>query len=90
MPPEAINGTYYRGKGCDKCAKTGYKGRVGIHEVMYTHENLRRMIIQKVGPDDLKNEAIRLGMQTLKDDAVLKFTQGLTTPEEVFALARSD
>ncbi|HOI90475.1 MAG TPA: ATPase, T2SS/T4P/T4SS family [Candidatus Rifleibacterium sp.] len=90
LPPEAINGTYYRGKGCDKCAKTGYKGRVGIHEVMYTHENLRRMIIQKVGPDDLKNEAIRLGMQTLKDDAVLKFTQGLTTPEEVFALARSD
>ncbi len=90
LPPEAVNQTYYRGKGCEKCAKTGYKGRVGIHEVMYTHENLRRMIIQKVGPDDLKNEAIKLGMKTLKDDAVLKFTQGLTTPEEVFALARSD
>ena len=90
LPPEMINQTYYRGKGCDKCAKTGYKGRVGIHEVMYTHENLRRMIIQKVGPDDLKNEAIKLGMKTLKDDAVLKFTQGQTTPEDVFALARSD
>ncbi|MFZ5950941.1 MAG: GspE/PulE family protein [Candidatus Rifleibacteriota bacterium] len=90
LPPECINETYYRGKGCDKCAKTGYKGRVGVHEVMYTHENLRRMIIQKVGPDDLKNEALRLGMKSLKDDIVVKFQQGLTTPEEVFALARSD
>lgn len=90
LPPEAVNQTYYRGKGCDKCAKTGYKGRVGVHEVMYTHENLRRMIIQKVGPDDLKNEAERLGMKSLKDDIVAKFQQGLTTPEEVFALARSD
>lgn len=90
LPPEAINETYYRGKGCEKCAKTGYKGRVGVHEVMYTHENLRRMIIQKVGPDDLKNEAVRLGMKCLKDDIVVKFQQGLTTPEEVFALARAD
>lgn len=90
LPPEAINETYYRGKGCEKCAKTGYKGRVGVHEVMYTHENLRRMIIQKVGPDDLKNEAVRLGMKTLKEDIVVKFQQGLTTPEEVFALARAD
>ena len=90
LPPEAINQTYYRGKGCEKCGKTGYKGRVGVHEVMYTHENLRRMIIQKVGPDDLKAEALRLGMKSLKDDIVVKFQQGLTTPEEVFALARSD
>jgi type IV pilus assembly protein PilB len=90
LPPEAINETYYRGKGCDKCGKTGTKGRVGVHEVMYTHENLRRMIIQKVGPDDLKNEAIKLGMKTLKDDIVAKFQQGLVTPEEVFALARGD
>ncbi len=90
LPPEAINQTYYRGKGCEKCAKTGYKGRVGVHEVMYTHENIRRLIIQKVGPDDLKNEAVRLGMKTLREDIVIKFQQGLTTPEEVFALARSD
>lgn len=90
LPPEAVNATYYRGKGCEKCAKTGYKGRLGIHEVMYTHEKLRRMIITKVGPDDLKKEAIKLGMKTLMEDVVTKFQQGLTTPEEVFALSRSD
>ena len=90
LPPEAINQTYYRGKGCEKCGKSGYKGRVGVHEVMYTHENLRRMIIQKVGPDDLRAEALKLGMKSLKEDIVVKFQQGLTTPEEVFALARAD
>ncbi|NCB47029.1 MAG: Flp pilus assembly complex ATPase component TadA [Candidatus Riflebacteria bacterium] len=90
LPPEAVNATYYRGKGCEKCAKTGYKGRLGIHEVMYTHEKLRRMIITKVGPDDLKTEAIKLGMKTLMEDVVTKFQQGITTPEEVFALSRSD
>lgn len=90
LPPESINGTYYRGKGCDKCAKTGYKGRVGIHEVMYTSEKIRRLIIQKAGPDDLMHAALECGMKTLKEDAVMKFTQGLTTPDEVFGLARSD
>lgn len=90
LPPEAINETYYRGKGCDKCGKTGYKGRVGIHEVMYTHEELRRLIIQKCGPDDLKNKAIELGMLTLAKDITAKFQQGLTTPEQVFALVRGD
>ena len=86
MPQPEKGKVYY----CEKCGKTGYKGRVGVHEVMYTHENLRRMIIQKVGPDDLKAEALRLGMKSLKDDIVVKFQQGLTTPEEVFALARAD
>ena len=90
LPPETINGTYYRGKGCEKCGSTGYKGRVGIHEVMYTNENIRRLIIQKGAPDDLMKVAIQSGMKTIKEDAILKFTQGMTTPEEVFALCRAD
>lgn len=87
LPPEAINQTYYKGKGCDKCGKTGYKGRLGVHEVMYTNENIRRMIIQKASPDDLKAEAIKRGMKTLREDIVKKFQQGITTTEQVFALA---
>ncbi|RCK81528.1 MAG: Type IV fimbrial assembly, ATPase PilB [Candidatus Ozemobacter sibiricus] len=90
LPPEAINNTYYRGKGCEKCGNTGYKGRVGVHEVMYTSETIRRLIIQKASGDDLMAAAIKNGMKTLKEDIVLKFTQGLTTPDEVFALCRSD
>jgi len=90
LPPEAINNTYYRGKGCDKCGGSGYKGRVGIHEVMYTSEKIRRLVIQKASSDDLMHAAIENGMRTLRDDAVFKFTQGLTTPDEVFALTRLD
>ncbi|HOY67171.1 MAG TPA: ATPase, T2SS/T4P/T4SS family [Candidatus Ozemobacteraceae bacterium] len=90
LPPESINGTYYRGKGCDKCGSTGYKGRVGVHEVMYTSEKIRRLIIQKSGPDDLMKAAIEGGMKTLREDIIFKFIQGLTTPEEIFALSRSE
>ena len=57
---------------------------------MYTNENIRRLIIQKGAPDDLMKVAIQSGMKTIKEDAILKFTQGMTTPEEVFALCRAD
>jgi type IV pilus assembly protein PilB len=90
LPPEAVNNTFYKGKGCDKCGQTGFKGRVGVHEVMYTSEKLRRLIIQKASGDDLLTAAIENGMKTLRDDVTLKFTQGLTTPDEIFALTRSD
>lgn len=90
LPPEAINGTYYRGKGCEKCMQSGYKGRVGVHEVMYTNETLRRLVIQKAPTDDLFKAACDSGMITMKQDAVFKFSQGLTTPEEVFGMVRAD
>lgn len=90
LPPEAMNTAFYRGKGCDKCGNTGYKGRLGIHEVMYTSEKIRRLIIQNAGPDDLMQAAIAGGMKTLREDITLKFQQGLTTPEEIFALSRKE
>lgn len=90
LPPESINNTFYRGKGCDKCGNTGYKGRLGVHEVMYTSEKIRRLIIQNAGPDDLMQAAIAGGMKTLREDITLKFQQGLTTPEEIFALSRKE
>ncbi len=90
LPPESINNIFYRGKGCDKCGNTGYKGRLGVHEVMYTSEKIRRLIIQNAGPDDLMQAAIAGGMKTLREDITLKFQQGLTTPEEIFALSRKE
>ncbi|MFZ2957885.1 MAG: ATPase, T2SS/T4P/T4SS family [Candidatus Ozemobacteraceae bacterium] len=90
LPPEAINGNYFRGKGCEKCGQSGYKGRIGVHEVLYTNETIRTLIIKKGSNDDIGRSAIAAGMRTLRDDVILKFTQGLTTPEEVFSLTRSD
>ena len=90
LPPDAINGTYYRGKGCEKCANSGYKGRVGVHEVLYTNEKIRRLVITKASGDDIAHAAVEGGMKTLREDVTLKFTQGLTTPDEVFSMCRSD
>ena len=90
LPPEAINNTYYRGKGCEKCNQSGYKGRIGIHEVMYTNEKIRRLIITKCSNDDIAKEALAGGMICLRDDCIGKFVQGLTTPDEVYALTRSE
>jgi len=90
LPPEAINQTYYRGKGCEKCNNSGFKGRVGVHETMYTSEKIRRLIIAKATGDDLMQAAIANGMKTLREDIISKWAQGLTTYEEVYALSRSD
>lgn len=72
-----------RGKGCLECNNTGYKGRVGAFEVMPMSGRLREMVLQRVSAADLKNQAMREGMLSLRQDALLKLEVGITTPEEV-------
>ncbi|MBF0407730.1 MAG: Flp pilus assembly complex ATPase component TadA [Candidatus Riflebacteria bacterium] len=90
LKPEMIEHKFFRGKGCEKCANSGYKGRIGIHEVMFSCEEVRRLVVAKAQNDDISAAARKNGMKTLRDDAILKWTQGHTTPEEVIALSRSD
>ncbi len=90
LPPETINGTFYRGKGCEKCGQSGYKGRVGVHEVLYTSEKIRRLILTKASADEINACAIEQGMAPMKLDIIEKWKQGLTTPEEIFGLVRSE
>lgn len=80
----------YRGKGCDKCAKTGYKGRVGIHEILEVNDSIRRLIIEKADASMIKEEAKRNGMITLRESAVRKMFAGMTTIEEVIRVTGSD
>ena len=90
LPLEAINGTYFRGMGCDNCFQSGYKGPLGVHEVMCFSEKIRELLHQKASDEVLMHAAIENGMKTLREDLTLKFTQGLTTPNEVLALVRAD
>jgi type II secretory ATPase GspE/PulE/Tfp pilus assembly ATPase PilB-like protein len=76
---------YYRGRGCNHCHK-GYKGRLGIHEVLLMNLALRDAITEGVGASQLLEIARARGMQTLLDDALLKLNQGLTSVEEVLRL----
>ena len=79
---------FYHGRGCDSCSNTGYRGRMGILEVLMIDDTIRDMIIKRVSQNEIKNYAIKNnGMLTLWDDAVKKFLMGLTTIEEVMRIA---
>ncbi len=77
-------------KGCPKCGGNGYKGRVGIHELMITNEELIEAINKGAEAADLKKIAVRGGMKTLHQDSLLKVKDGLTTLEEAIATVPPD
>lgn len=74
--------TFSRGRGCDHCKGTGYKGRIGIYELMPITDKIRDMILAKASSYSIKEAAIESGMQCLRDDAMEKILLGLTTLEE--------
>ena len=73
----------FRGKGCDKCNRTGYKGRLGIYELMLMNDEMRDMIIRNCSTEELRNAARKFGMVTLRDAGMDSVYAGLTTAEEV-------
>ena len=75
--------TFYRGKGCDTCGGTGYKGRAGLYEVMSLSPELRRMILKGASSAELSEQAVKDGMLTLRMDGLVKIRNGITTLEEV-------
>ncbi len=77
-------------KGCAKCGSSGYKGRVGIHELMTSNEELISAINKELEATELKRIAMRNGMQTLHQDSLLKVKEGLTTLEEAIATVPPD
>ncbi|HOD39843.1 MAG: Type II secretion system protein E [bacterium ADurb.Bin243] len=77
---------FYKGKGCEKCGGKGYKGRVGIYEVMAVSDNIRRMILDRASTLELKEAAHNEGMLTLRESAIRKVLLGKTTVDEVFAV----
>ena len=80
---EAANIPFYRPVGCDACHHTGYKGRMGIYEVMKVTDRIRRMIAQRASEDAIREVAQTTGMLALGDDALAKVKSGLTTAEEL-------
>lgn len=75
--------TFYHGKGCPHCNGTGYKGRVGIHEIMVLDDDLRELISKRATTLEIRNKAQENGMKTLRDHALVKAAEGATTLEEV-------
>ena len=77
------NKPVFRGKGCNACNNTGYKGRTGIYELLVMNETIREMILRKESSDKVEAKAIALGMKPMSQDGWEKVFAGVTTPEEV-------
>jgi type IV pilus assembly protein PilB len=82
-PTEAKKLITYRGKGCSTCNGTGYKGRVGLYEVMEVDDDLRELILIGASSVELKKKSIEHGMLTLRASGLQKLREGITTLEEV-------
>jgi len=80
---EAKSITCYKGKGCDTCNNTGYKGRIALYEVMMLYDELKELILAGAPASELKRAAMRLGMKTLRMSGLDKLKAGVTTLEEV-------
>jgi general secretion pathway protein E/type IV pilus assembly protein PilB len=82
-PNNVGNATFRKGKGCDNCNRTGYRGRFGIFEVFVIDDETRKLIYQKVTTSVLRARAREMGMRTLREDGARKVLAGLTSPDEV-------
>jgi type IV pilus assembly protein PilB len=80
---------FFKGKGCGTCNLIGYKGRVGIHEIMVMNSEMRALTVSEVASGPIRDLAIRNGMRTLYQDGLVKVAQGLTTIEEVISAAHA-
>ncbi len=89
-PQSAAKIKVYKGEGCDFCNGTGYKGRVAIYEVMGLSAEVKELILKNASADDLKKQAIKDGMKTLRMSALTKVAQGMTTLDEAVLNSSSD
>ncbi len=80
----------FRGKGCEKCNATGYRGRTTISELLIMNERIKELIVEKAPASVIKNEAIKQGMRTLRQDGLAKVLRGQTTLEEVVRVSAED
>ena len=81
---------FFEGRGCERCSQTGFIGRVGIYELMVTGDSIRDMVVQRVNSSVIRNQAIKEGMLTLRQDGWRKVLTGTTTIDEVARTTAGD
>ncbi|MBN8550020.1 MAG: type IV-A pilus assembly ATPase PilB [Deltaproteobacteria bacterium] len=89
-PAEALHMKVKQGKGCDKCAGTGYKGRIALYEVMPMREEVREFVLNGASATEIKRESIRLGMLSLRQSGLMRLKEGMITVEEVLRVTAAD
>ncbi len=89
-PAQVAAGRFMRGAGCPECHGTGYRGRIGIFEILVVNDEIQRMIYEGAGSARLREKARALGMRTMREDGARKASAGLTTIEEVVSITVGD
>jgi len=77
---------FFRGDGCDNCRQTGYRGRIGIHELLVMSEGVKNTILESSDSDTIKKQGLKEKMITLRRDGVNKILHGFTTAEEILSI----
>jgi type IV pilus assembly protein PilB len=89
ITPEMLQGaTFMKGRGCAHCQKSGYKGRLGIFEMMVMSNKLRELAFQGAPTQDIRRAAVSQGMRVMFNDGILKVLRGITTFDEVFRVSK--
>lgn len=79
---------FHHGEGCDLCKQSGYKGRIGIHEILVVNEKIREMIMNRASVGMLREEAGKSGFKDMRFDCLKKVISGITTVEELFRVTK--
>jgi len=82
-PAQAATKTFFHGKGCNNCRSTGYKGRVGVFELLMNNQRMRELITKSAPMHEIQKAAQAQGLRTMIEDGLDKVTRGITTPSEV-------
>jgi type IV pilus assembly protein PilB len=91
VPPDEVKSfPTFKGKGCPICSNTGYKGRVGLYEVMPMKDEVKELVLARASTSEVKKESMRLGMKTLRQSGIMKIREGVTTIEEVLRATVDD
>ncbi len=91
IPPEEVADIKaFKGTGCRVCNNTGYKGRIAVYEIMIFNEELKEFVLNGASTLELKREAVRQGMKTLRASALTKFREGMTTVDEIVRVTAPD
>jgi type IV pilus assembly protein PilB len=81
---EAENIQFYEGRGCESCERSGYRGRIGLFEVLTVSDEIRDAIVRGLGVHEIRRIALGSGLMTLRESGLHKIRQGVTTTEEAF------
>ena len=87
---ESNGGTFFVGRGCDRCFQTGFRGRTGVYEIMLIREDIQSLVYKRETAGTIKKVALEAGMQTLRMDGARKVLAGITTVSEVLRVTQAD